>query len=101
MASKKGDGKRKASAAGNKGEQKRDDTGEMQREARALVASAHQAPPAPVEEEELVPAETLFAATLMANEMVASSNPAEALLRHPGPAWTPPDSPLRLKDKLV
>jgi hypothetical protein len=63
-------------------------------------APHHELPP-PITEEELVPAETLFAATLMANAMPPSNRTTEELRRRSERGWTPPDSPLRLKDKLI
>lgn len=60
----------------------------------------HESPP-PVTEEELVPAETLFAATLMANAMNPAAGATEALRRRSERVWTPPESPLRLKDRLA
>jgi hypothetical protein len=62
---------------------------------------AHHEPPPPVTEEELVPAETLFAATLMANSMSPAEGATEALLRRTERVWTPPESQLRLKDRLI
>ena len=57
--------------------------------------------PPPVVDEETVPAETLFAAALIANELPhAMISPQELKLRA-GHGWLPPDSPLRLKDKLI
>jgi hypothetical protein len=58
------------------------------------------APPPPVAEDELVPAETLFAASLIANAS-RSVAPAEPPPRPVERSWQPPDSPLRLKDKLI
>lgn len=48
-----------------------------------------------------MPAEMLFAAALMASDMPLPRGPSPALRRTATPAWTPPDSPLRLKDKLI
>ena len=65
------------------------------------AAPAHHAPPPPVNEEELVPAETLFTATLMANAMGPTEAASDALLRRSERNWTPPESQLRLKDRLI
>ncbi len=55
---------------------------------------------APISDAEPVPAETLFAATLLAN--TAPYPPSAAELRLRGPQeWAPPESLLRLKDKLI
>jgi hypothetical protein len=60
----------------------------------------HNQPP-PVVDEESVPAETLFATALIANELPhAMISPQELKLRT-GHGWLPPDSSLRLKDKLI
>jgi hypothetical protein len=80
---------------------KRGDGGEPRPETASLAPPGNHDSPPPIAEEELVPAETLFTATLLANEMAPAPNTAEALRRHAGPAWTPPDSSLRLKDKLI
>ena len=56
---------------------------------------------APVVDEEAVPAETLFAAALIANELPPTLISPEELKLRNGQAWLPPDSPLRLKDKLI
>jgi hypothetical protein len=57
-------------------------------------------PPPPVDDPG-VPAETLFAATMLANQLSQQPpSPGEYRLRN-GQAWSPPDSPLRLKDKLI
>jgi hypothetical protein len=55
----------------------------------------------PADEVAPVPAETLFAATLLANALpprLPSSD--EMRLRH-SQGWMPPDSALRLRDKLI
>jgi hypothetical protein len=57
--------------------------------------------PPPVAEDELVPAETLFAASLIANASRAVAGPAEPPPRATDRGWQPPESPLRLKDKLI
>jgi hypothetical protein len=57
-------------------------------------------PPAPVEAE-LVPAATLFAATLLANELPRQPVTADELKLATGQGWTPPESVLRLKDKTI
>jgi hypothetical protein len=59
------------------------------------------APPPPVAEDELVPAEILFAASLIANASRAVVVPAEPPPRAADRGWQPPESPLRLKDKLI
>jgi hypothetical protein len=64
------------------------------------VRAAHEPSP-PVAEDELVPAEILFAASLIANGARFPLPPAEAPPRPPERGWQPPDSPLRLKDKLI
>lgn len=56
--------------------------------------------PLPVDAE-LVPAETLFAATLLANEMPAQPPTPDTLKLVTGQGWTPPESVLRLKDKTI
>jgi len=65
------------------------------------LARAAQSPPPPVAEDELVPAETLFAASLIANASRDAARPAEPPPRPNERSWQPPDSPLRLKDKLI
>jgi hypothetical protein len=82
--------------AETKGESSADSRGEAD-----SVLPQHHEPPPPVTEEELVPAETLFAATLMANAMGSPDSAAETLRRRSERSWTPPDSPLRLKDRLI
>jgi hypothetical protein len=57
--------------------------------------------PPPVAEDELVPAETLFAASLIANAARAAAAPAEPPPRPGDRGWRPPESPLRLRDKLI
>ena len=55
----------------------------------------------PVAEEPAVPAETLFAAALLANDLGPQlPSPDEMRLRN-SHGWTPPDSSLKLKDKLI
>jgi hypothetical protein len=56
--------------------------------------------PPPAEDEEVVPAETLFAAALLANALPRPVSPDELRLRT-APGWTPPESALRLRDKLI
>jgi len=57
--------------------------------------------PAPVLDDPVVPAETLFEATLLANRLLPNGpSPKEYLLRRPQ-EWTPPESSLRLKDTLA
>ena len=48
-----------------------------------------------------VPAETLFAATIIGNELAQHPPSPEELRLRNGGAWLPPDSPLHLKDKLI
>lgn len=57
-------------------------------------------PPAP-EDDAVVPAEMLFAATLIANRLVPHPVTAEELRLRSGGGWQPPDLTLRLKDKLI
>ena len=59
-----------------------------------------EAAPLPVDAE-LVPAETLFAAALLANEMPAPPPSPDTLRLATGHGWTPPESVLRLKDKTI
>ena len=61
----------------------------------------HREGPAPTADEELVPAETLFATALIANSLLPQTPSAEELKLRTSQGWTPPDSPLRLKDKLI
>jgi hypothetical protein len=63
--------------------------------ARTLAAP----PPSP--DEELVPAETLFEATLMASRLPQRGLASDELRLRQSHDWTPPDSSLRLKDKLI
>jgi hypothetical protein len=67
----------------------------------ASRASVANEAPSPIAEEELVPAETLFAASLMANAAPPAPSAAEEMRRRAERGWTPPDSTLRLKDKLI
>jgi hypothetical protein len=67
--------------------------------APAPAAHAAIAPPPP--DEELVPAATLFAATLMANSLPRRALTSDELRLRQGQGWVPPDSSLRLKDKLI
>jgi hypothetical protein len=62
---------------------------------------APQPPPPPAAEDELVPAETLFAASLIANASRRVAASPEPPLRATDRGWQPPESPLRLKDKLI
>ena len=58
-------------------------------------------PVAPVVDDPGVPAEMLFAAALFANRMLPNApSPEEYQLRRPQ-EWTPPESSLRLKDRLA
>lgn len=57
--------------------------------------------PLPDPQDDPVPAETLFAVTLLANSMPQSMALPEALRQAGGPDWTPPDSSLHLKDKTI
>jgi len=61
----------------------------------------HRDAPAPTADEELVPAETLFATALIANSLMSRAPSPEELKLRTNQGWTPPDSPLRLKDKLI
>jgi hypothetical protein len=62
---------------------------------------AHRDSPPPVSEVAPVPAETLFAATLLATALPPPPPSShEMRLRH-GQGWMPPDSLLRLRDKLI
>jgi len=61
----------------------------------------HREGPAPTADEELVPAEMLFATALIANSLVPQTPSPEELKLRTSHGWTPPDSPLRLKDKLI
>jgi hypothetical protein len=86
-------------------EPRQDDGKEQARDGEATAPAvpparlAHEAPP-PVADEQLVPAETLFAASLIANAArgVAPADPAPRPVER---GWQPPESPLRLKDKLI
>jgi hypothetical protein len=60
----------------------------------------HHAAPPPAEDEQVVPAETLFAAALLANALPRAVSSDEVRLRT-APGWTPPESALRLRDKLI
>lgn len=60
----------------------------------------HGTPPPPVEDPP-VPAETLFATTIFANQLMRQPPSPEELRLRNGQAWSPPDSSLRLKDKLI
>jgi hypothetical protein len=87
-------------------EPRRDDShepapgGEPAMPASAVARPPRDRPP-PVAEDELVPAETLFAASLIANASRAAATPAKPLPRPVERGWQPPDSSLRLKDKLI
>jgi hypothetical protein len=59
------------------------------------------AAPPPPPDEELVPAATLFEATLLANSLPRTLPTADELRLRQGQGWVPPDSSLRLKDKLI
>lgn len=62
---------------------------------------AHRDAPPPVNAIAPVPAETLFAATLLANALpLEQPSSDEMRLRH-SLGWVPPDSALRLRDKLI
>jgi len=61
----------------------------------------HPEPPPPADETAPVPAETLFAATLLANALPARLPSSHELRLRRGQRWMPPDSALRLKDKLI
>jgi len=61
----------------------------------------HREGPAPTADEELVPAATLFATALIANSLLPQAPSPEELKLRTNQGWTPPDSPLRLKDKLI
>ncbi len=52
-------------------------------------------------EDDPVPAETLFAVTLLASSLPQPTVLPEALRHPPGADWAPPDSPLHLKDKTI
>jgi len=56
--------------------------------------------PAPAKDD-LVPAETLFATALLANELPRQPVTADELKLATGQGWTPPESSLRLKDKTI
>jgi len=71
------------------------------RDAEPHHGHEHHDQAAPVVDEEAVPAETLFAAALIANELPPSVISPEELKLRTGQGWLPPDSPLRLKDKLI
>lgn len=70
-----------------------------QQEAPHQPSPAAEAPPPPLDENP-VPAETLFAASLMADRLARpqSVTEAKAFTSH---GWEPPDSPLRLTDKKI
>jgi hypothetical protein len=58
-------------------------------------------PAGPPADDIAAPAETLFAAALLANELPRATVSRQALkLATPQP-WTPPESSLRLKDRLI
>ena len=63
--------------------------------------TAHRQAAAPVPDEELVPAATLFAATLMASTLPRTASTADELRLRNDQGWVPPDSSLHLKDKLI
>ena len=63
--------------------------------------AAHPHAAAPVPDEELVPAATLFAATLMASTLPRTGSTADELRLRSDQGWVPPDSSLHLKDKLI
>ena len=71
------------------------------RDAEPHHSHEHHDQAAPVVDEESVPAETLFAAALIANELPPTLISPEELKLRTGQGWLPPDSPLRLKDKLI
>ncbi len=48
-----------------------------------------------------LPAATLFITALIANQMDLIAPSGDELKLRAGHGWTPPDSPLRLKDKLI
>lgn len=55
----------------------------------------------PIVDDAAVPAETLFAAALIANGLPHSPISPEELRLRSSHDWLPPDSILRLKDKLI
>jgi len=57
--------------------------------------------PAPIVDASSVPAETLFATALIANRLPQSTISPEELKLRSSHGWLPPDSALRLKDKLI
>lgn len=61
----------------------------------------HHDTPAPVADEAVVPAETLFATALLANIFTPSTPSPEEVKLRTSQGWTPPESSLRLKDKLI
>ena len=64
-------------------------------------SESHREPPPPPAGTPPVPAETLFAATLLASTLPRRLPSSGELRLRTGRGWAPPDSLLRLKDKLI
>lgn len=77
-----------------------EEQGGSRRERRHPDRAAELAPP-PAPDEPVVPAETLFAAALLANDLLSLPPSPEELRLRNGHGWEPPDSPLKLTDRLI
>jgi hypothetical protein len=61
----------------------------------------HGSPNVPVLDESTVPAETLFETALLANRLMPTTVSHNEILLRQNHEWIPPESGLRLKDKLI
>jgi hypothetical protein len=87
-------------SADDEGKAEEHSSGAQEQGGRRTPHPAGGAPPL-LADEPGVPAETLFAATLFANDLLQVPPSAEEVRLRNGQGWSPPDSALKLKDKLI
>jgi hypothetical protein len=78
-----------------------DDSGADQQRQQRPPAHRQGGVALPVADEPAVPPETLFAAALLANDVGRRTPSPDEMRLRTSHGWTPPESPLKLKDKLI